>query len=257
MRIGGLSRALRNMDSKHADDADAIFGEFSEKLAACVKIAPLVDREVADNLKVLLNQTGIENLITQLGVRLRIESRRKYTFRPSTSILGSLFPPKGIPIFADKSLDMEAVIVYIKRLKSLIKLLSNDMANRINTDDEVFKPSNINVNIIVTQIDLAIDSLSTSEAVTPSEKERLISYLQEAKLELASPTPSWKKVVGALVICATIISGVSDAPQAIENINKAIKHILGKSVERTLPNLLPKPIDGRDKIDPLLQIAST
>jgi len=258
MTVGGLSSVLRNEDIKHAHDADAIFGEFSEKLAICVKIAPSVDKDIANNLKDLLTQTGIENLITQLGVRLKIEPRRKYPFSLRRSLFGPLYTPKPIPIFADKNMDLEGVIVYIKRLKSLLKLLSNEMVNRTQCDDEIFKPSYVDANIVVTHINLAIDNLVTSIAISFSDKERLISYLQETKLEIISSTPAWKKVVGALVICATIISGVADAPQAIENINMAIKHILGTSLERTLPARHPLNLkEDSDTIDPSLQIAST
>jgi hypothetical protein len=51
---------------------------------------------------------------------------------------------------------------------------------------------------------------------------------------LNSQRPSWSKIVGALIIASTILGGAStitgglaDAPDAFQNVNKAIEYILG------------------------------
>ena len=56
-----------------------------------------------------------------------------------------------------------------------------------------------------------------------------------------APTPSWSKIVGALVIVAAITSGMADAPNAAKNIKDAIEYILGTSVEKPLQKYLPAP----------------
>jgi hypothetical protein len=70
----------------------------------------------------------------------------------------------------------------------------------------------------------------------------LLETLDNTKVELAKINPSWKKIVGALVIVATLLGGLADTPQAYENVSKAIQYILGASVEHHLPKqLLPLP----------------
>ena len=41
------------------------------------------------------------------------------------------------------------------------------------------------------------------------------------------------------VIAAAIISGIADSSGALENIDKAIKYILGSSVEKHIPTPVP------------------
>lgn len=82
-------------------------------------------------------------------------------------------------------------------------------------------------------------------SLAADDKKQLLEYLEHTKLELAETNPSWKKIVGALVIVAALLSGLADAPQAYENVSKAIQHILGTSVERHLPRQLPALPDAR------------
>ena len=98
----------------------------------------------------------------------------------------------------------------------------------------------MDVNLIAEQVEKAIEIIESSPDIAEPEKERLIVYLSEVKSELAEKTPAWKKVVGALIICATLLSGAAAAPMAIDNLNSAIKHILGTSIEKNIPNLLPE-----------------
>ena len=69
----------------------------------------------------------------------------------------------------------------------------------------------------------------------------LQSYLLEAKKEALSASPSWSKIVGALVIVAAVTSGLADAPGAAKTIKDAIEYVLGTSVIKPLQNYLPAP----------------
>ena len=223
------------------------FDEFSTNLATCVRIAPFVDISISDRLNLLLSETRIEDLITQLSVRLKITEReRPRQFVYGIAMYGYMFrrlflKTEFASLFSDKTIPIESVLASLAHLKTIIRLLEKEHYRKTANDDEIFKPSNIDLSFVTIQIDGAIENLNLSTEIEASEKERLIIYLNEAKIELAEDSPAWKKIVGALIICTTLLSGVAAAPQAIDNLNDAIKHILGTSVEKNMPNLLPKP----------------
>lgn len=246
LRMLGLGHVLRKIDSK--EFITALDG-FSESLETCIKVAPYIDKSIAERLNALLADSKIEYLVAQLAVRVKLAERERQ--RPVAQTIKSFAyvflhalstsVGKSFPFFVDKSVSLENVISAVTRLKVLVKMLSEEQYRRTSNDDEVFKPSNININIILTYVDQAIDHLGMSQGIRPDEKERLTEYLREIKAELANESPAWKKIVGALIICATLLSGMADAPQALQNLNNAIKHILGTSIEKSIPSLLPPP----------------
>lgn len=66
--------------------------------------------------------------------------------------------------------------------------------------------------------------------------------MESAKEELTKPDPSWKIIIGALVVVAALTSGVADASQAFENVNSAINYILKHSdVPHQAPQLRSLP----------------
>jgi hypothetical protein len=107
----------------------------------------------------------------------------------------------------------------------------------VGQDDDIFKPSNVNIEIVAEFIEAAITSLPNSEALSKSDVVRLTAYLESAKNELASDKPSWKDIIGALVIAAALLGGIADAPQALSNVNNAIKYIIGPSVIEVAPRI--------------------
>lgn len=133
-------------------------------------------------------------------------------------------------MFADSNVSVQSVLSSISRIKTLLMVVSQELKNRSTQDDEVFKPSNINVSFVSVEIASAINIITESENLDQYEKIQLIEYLKEAREELAKKDPAWRKVVGALVISATLLGGAAVAPQAAENINSALKHILGTSI---------------------------
>lgn len=244
LRMLGLGHVLRRIDSKELVGA---LDSFSENLETCIKVAPHIDKSIAERLTTLLADSKIEDLMAQLAVRVKLaELEVKKPVAQSIKSFAYMFfhvlytsVGKSFPFFIDKSVSLENVISAVTRLKVLVKILSDEQLRRTSNDDEIFKPSNVDITIILTCIDQAIYHLDASQAIRPDEKERLTKYLQEINAELAKDAPAWKKIVGALIICATLLSGLADAPQALKNINNAIQHILGTSVQKSLPSLLP------------------
>ena len=239
----GLPFVLNRIDVK---DVQPVLDEFSSKLATCVRVAPIIDKAIDDRISDLLSESNVEDLVTQFSVRLKLAKRKRlrtiprgiasfvYSFR-------SVWLKLGAPsLFSDNKIPLESVLASLSRLRLLVNLLAKEYLRKKAGDDEIFTPSNIDITLVSIQIELAIKNLNMSSEIGASEKDRLIAYLNEAKTELAEESPAWKNVVGALIICATLLSGVAAAPQAIDNLNIAIKHILGTSVEKNMPNLLPK-----------------
>lgn len=230
-----------------SDEVLSAFEDFSFNIDTCLRLAPLTDKSTSDRLNTLLSETNLEDLVTQLSVRLVIARQRRPLHRAlgfagailSISRLFSTSQPRYL--FTDNTIALESVLASLSRLKMLVRLLEKENYRKTASDDEIFKPSNVDINFVVVQVDAAISDINTSNDIEASEKERLIKYLSEAKIELAQDYPAWKKIVGAFVICATLLSGIADAPKALDNINDATKHILGTSVEKKLPYLLPEP----------------
>lgn len=243
LKAFGLRYVIGKIDFEEARDA---FDNFSAKLANSVRVASITNRAIHVRLNGLLEETNLEDLLSQLSVRIKIAERE----RPSPIAQGFaayayifrrfLIKSASTSLFTDNTIPLESVLASLSRLRTIVKQLEQDQYRKTSNDDEIFKPSNVNIDLIVTQIESAIEHVTNSEQINQSEKARLISYLDEAKAELAEDSTAWKKVVGALIICATLLSGVAAAPQAIENLDVAIKHILGTSVEKTMPNLLPE-----------------
>lgn len=94
--------------------------------------------------------------------------------------------------------------------------------------------------MVINYIEQAIDAIQ-AVTISPAHKENLLAHLTQTKNELAGEDIPWKKIIGALIVAATLLSGLADAPQAFENVNNAIQHILGTSIEKLLPPALPAP----------------
>ena len=242
LKAFGLRYVLGKINFENSRDA---FHNFSANLANSVRIAAISNRTIHERLNRLLELSKLEDLLSQLDVRIKIAERE----RPSPIAQGYaayafLFRRYikfgSTSLFTDNTIPLESVLASLSRLRTLIRQLEQDQYRKKASDDEIFKPSNVNIDLIVTQIESAIEHINNSEKINQSEKARLILYLDEARAELAEDSTAWKKVVGALIICATLLSGVAAAPQAIENLDVAIKHILGTSVQKTMPNLLPE-----------------
>ncbi|MHB8392067.1 MAG: hypothetical protein ACYDBH_21230 [Acidobacteriaceae bacterium] len=244
LRSFGLWYVLRKTNF---EEVRSVFEEFSANLAICLRVAPTIDKSIFERLNSLLRETNIENIVTQLSVRIKIAEREKSgptarAIAVYNYIFRRLFLKSGATsLFTDETILLENVLASLSRLRTLVKSLGEEHYRRTTNDDEIFKPSNIDINLIVVKIDAAIANLNTSSDIGILEKDRLVAYLNEAKAELAQEAPAWKKVIGALMICSTLLSGVAATPQAIDNLNSAIKHILGTSVEKIMPNLLPAP----------------
>ncbi len=210
---------------------------FHIELDECLEIIRIVDRPRFDAIRQLLKETKLEGVISQFAVRLRLAFSKEppdssRLIRDLTYMLARLVTiRKSNFLFPDSELSFPEILASVNRIKNSFSTFAK-IHNRIGfSDDEIFKPSNIKIDFVAIQIDTAISSLEDMPELKTSESQKIIEYLQEAKEELTVETPSWKKIVGALVIAATLIGGIAAASDAYENINKAITHVLGTAVE--------------------------
>jgi hypothetical protein len=88
-------------------------------------------------------------------------------------------------------------------------------------------------------IDLSPTSIGELNAINFEDREKIEGYLKEVKLEALSPSPSWSKIFGALVIVATIVGGFGEGENAAKNARDSIANILGTSVRQPREGRLP------------------
>lgn len=233
LKVYGLRRLRKWFDF---NDLLPLLDSFSVQLSVCQRIIEIVDKKNHEKLVDLLKETNLEDLITRFSVKLRIADKENSRVDPTLlwSALGVVFKRKITnDLFANNDISIEGLLSAIARIKSLLLIVSDEIKHKHETDDEIFKPSNININNVTIEIDAAITCVQESSGLSLEQQEKLIDYLTEAKVELSKKEPSWRKVIGALVISATLLGGlggIAAAPQAAENIDKAINYILGTSI---------------------------
>lgn len=227
-----------------------------------------VDKSLYDRVRKLLNDSNIVESITGIEVALRIASSRKNLGMPSeilTSMLlqlpylANLFRRRTL--FSEEVIPIQKLIVSLGRLNNLVAMSEKSYIKRWSHDSDVFKPSNLDEEKIIQLIEVAINEIEGNSFLAAENKKQLIEYLYKAKIEFSSERPSWNKIVGALVIAAAITSGIADSSGAYENIDKALKYILGTSIERHMPTerklplfKAPQKIEKADDFSELIDV---
>lgn len=246
----GLSVALR------IDNFETVRGcldELPERFAAIKRQMSLLDDELFNQLNALekedklIEQLSLINLKIQMAKEARRSSIYQAKIMRSLLAITKLFVRgHDSKIFGTEKISIEKTIVSTEKLTSTLKIAEAILRNREGSDDEIFKPSNIEDNKVSLLIERAIVEINNSTAIGMETKRKLVGYLQEAKIEVASGAPKWSKIVGALVIVAAITSGLADASAAAKSVQEAIEYILGASVEKPLHRYLPQSESSPD-----------
>ncbi|OAZ12576.1 hypothetical protein [Thalassospira indica] len=155
-------------------------------------------------------------------------------------LIPNIFSRKGVFIFNEEDVSLSSLLVGMHRLIAAVSDLDDLYSRKYFGGNESFKPQNIDIESVLKKIDMSIILVSEDYRINQDIRDRIVSYLEATKVDLSSGTPSWKKIIGALVIVSTILSGFADAPEALDNIQNAISEILGKSINEQSPNLIPK-----------------
>ncbi|WP_157379188.1 hypothetical protein [Burkholderia ubonensis] len=221
---------------------------FNADFASLRRYAQRFDGFLAKDFDRLEIDGKLTEQLSLVALRLRMAEARK----PMTATLSAvnqvaLYLPyisrrvKSKGIFGDEPVSLQKVILQLGSLRASVSIFGEITVGRHLQDSDLFKPSNINTDRITNLIEAALTSVGQLPSITPEEREKIEGYLNEAKQEALSPSPSWSKIVGALMIVATIVSGLGEAENAAKNVRDAIEYILGTSVRQPREHQLPAP----------------
>lgn len=205
-----------------------------------------IDKNLYERVVALATDSKLVESIVGIEVSLRIAAQRqkpnfgselKNTLLFQLPYISNLIRRRKL--FSEEVIPIQRLLIAIGRLKNLVSISQDVYIHQWSHDSDVFKPSNLDDEKIINYIEEAIMCIETESPLSKEDKKQLIEYLYKAKSEFSENRPSWNKIVGALVIAAAIISGIADSSGAMENIDTAIKYILGTSVEKHLPKLVP------------------
>lgn len=227
--------------------ARSIIEDFEANLLEIEETSKFINKKINAQLVEFRNESKIIEELTTIGVQLSILNNQPLQNYLSSFILGLKnitikFGNMSInhnPIFQDNLVSISKVLVSITRLNSIIKRLEKLTRELSRIDDDVFKPSNIDNEVVINYLNEAIDLIEQNNFMSTVHKEHLINYLKSAQYETTQEKPSWSKIIGGLMIVATLLSGTADAPAAYENVSKAIQHIMGLSIDKKILNQLP------------------
>jgi hypothetical protein len=255
----GFKRAIWLRGAKEATNA---LKTFNEDFYSLKRFSLRMDRMLGQELENLDSEGRLVEQVSLISLRLRMSQARSplssgissiNEMMLSIPILSNLIPRKSL--FDEELVSLQKTIINLGRLSGIVTIFADHLTDIKSSDDEVFKPSNLNTDRVVDLIDSSIAEIALLSSISPPERERINNYLQEAKKEALSSIPSWPKILGALVIVAAIISGIADAPNASKNVKEAIEYILGTSVEKPLQKFLPKQNDQDKKTIPFETLA--
>lgn len=221
---------------------------FPADFASLKRIMPRIDRQLSADLQSLDAEAKLVENVSLVQFRLKLLMLRKpMTFGQALLNQTAFYLPYVSRLFQSKSLfraedvSLQRTIVNLGRLRGIVVVAKELVSWRTYGDDEVLKPSNISTDRVSDLIDSALREIEQITSLSPAQRERVVEYLREAKNEVSSKRPSWSKVIGAVVIAATVVSGIADAPVAKKLLQDTIEYILGTSVEKPLENFIPPP----------------
>lgn len=240
-KLDGFEVAINEMD------------EFPEKFTAIKRKVSLLDKELFSQLDLLEKESHLVEQISLINLKIQMSQRSRRSALVVPFARAFLAMPRILSasskhdMFAGESISIERIIVNCDRLNSILKIVEEILRHREESDDILFKPSNIKESRVIDLIDQAIEQVENSDSLAHDIKEKLTAYLYEAKTEVISSSPKWSKIVGALVIAAAITSGLADAPEAAKTLQSVVEYILGSSVRKPLHNYLPLPDQTHDQ----------
>ena len=236
-------RLLSSLDIK-----DVPITNFEIRLSDVLRFAVTVDKDLADRIRSVEADYKLSSRLMQIYSVINIAKAQSNSRAASSStfwlnfILGILphflarLLERGDLVFSRSNIPIDEMLAGLERIIHLSREVYELGYQRIKDDDELFKPSSVNKEIILSYIDNAETVIRRSEYVAPAYRKIVLEHLLEARVEFSRSAPDFKKIIGALVIVATLLSGLAAAPEAIENVNKAISAILSNSIDRIPKN---------------------
>jgi hypothetical protein len=226
-------------------DASSALSKIEPQLAQTIRFARFINPELHERLQGLYQESPIVSRAIEIGISVQISN----SVRTSHSLLGKISRAFDVLVMFfgvarfkmlisdDGQIPIRRMLVDISRLIPLIEELETSAYRKIYSDREAYKPSNINVETVKVFIDKALIAIGSSDELAGAKKSQLTEYLEEIRAELSTEEPSWKKLVGALVIVSAILGGLAVALDAYNNVRSALEYILGTSIEDIVPNM--------------------
>lgn len=245
IRLFGFRSALKLPGSEEALKALATF---SEEFSSFRHEAERLGKTFVRELEELNVQGKLTEQVALVSLRLRMAQAKTHERVSLSAAIARAFGLRsnGKSLFGESQVSLHVAIINLEKLRALARRGSNLLQMKEASDDEVFKPSNVRSDRVVELIDAALAQIQSTTSLLPEEVARLELYLAEARAEVQSKTPSWSKIVGALVIVAAVTSGLADAPGAAKTVRDTIEYILGTSVAKPLQRYLPAPPEKFD-----------
>lgn len=237
----GIHQTLRN---GLYDSVFESLREFENKYQDFISFLRPTDKKLCDRAIKIEEENKLLDSIVSIEVTLRVayQKRNKTYISPLKNAMFYLNPFisfKTTPVFDDDIIPIKKLLISLARLRTIVKLAQESYISKWQHDSDVFKPSNLDHEKIISLIETAILELENNTPISKDQKKQLLDFLQKAKVEFSEKKPSWNKIVGALVIAAAITSGIADAKNAYRNIDEAIKYIIGISIEKHIPHSTP------------------
>lgn len=234
-----------------------IIAQLESKLTELLRTAKYSHPEVFSRLELVLSDSPLLNRAAEIGVVVALAEKSKskkallsgFLKGLTISFSGLRIGVDGDIIGEDGSIPLRRMLVDIERVLPLISQLESKIYLNESSADSVFRPANVDSEKVRIYIENALTILNVHPFADDEYKEQLTNYLRTANSELVKDSPNWRKIIGALVIASTVLSGIAAAPEARQNIQAAIQHILGTSIEYN-PSMdgfsaaLPKPSEG-------------
>jgi hypothetical protein len=215
--------------------------DFDGHLLGLLEFSRTVDKPLHDAILKITEGSGLADTLGKLYISLKITTterpQRQHLLSGVVSSLAIILRTRTLFLPNDYA---HTILVALHRLTPLVKHAYDSYLANFRGDDEIFKPSNIDKTVVIDYLNNAIEIVRAA-AIPPAHKDKLLSYLNQTKQNLAEKEVPWKNVIGALVVVATLLTGIAEAPHAYENVLNAIQYILGISIEKLSPLFLPAP----------------
>lgn len=203
------------------------------KISSLQRLSSSLDRAGQEEMKSFLEKSDLSRKLSLIATKMRIcIAKHDHVGHPPLIMQAfrAAFGLKRVRVFQDQGLNFEEVISDINLLRGKVTVLKEEISRKQWSDQEDFKPSNINNEKFIELIDQAIETINNSPGIPERLRKQLVNTLEEAKVEVHSRFPSWKKIVGTLVIVSAMVSGLADADAAASNLKKAFDYVVGHSV---------------------------
>lgn len=234
--------------------AEPLLEDFEASLLEIEDSLKYINKKMHAQLLDLKKKSNIVEELTTIAVELSILNKKSLRNRPGffdnfskISVSSLTIKINNNSINKPELQSISKTLISITHLSSLIKRLEKLFENMKKIDDEIFKPSNVDSDILSNYLNEAIESINENNFINTMHKVHLINYIKSAQTEIIQDETNWKKTVGVLVIVSALLSGMADAPDAYENVSKAIQYIMGSSIDKQI--LIPTPSLPHIQID--------